>query len=63
MSIFSIEKSNVQLLPLDDDQMNDPKEYGILDSFRIRIMPVLGTSPSIFGQAMASYVLCDLAGI
>ncbi len=24
-------------------------------------MPVLGTSPSIFGQAMASYALCHLA--
>ena len=23
---------------------------------------MLGTSPSIFGQAMASYVLCSLAG-
>jgi hypothetical protein len=29
---------------------------------RIRVMPVLGTSPSIFGQAMASYVLCSIAG-
>jgi hypothetical protein len=29
---------------------------------RLRVVPVLGTSPSIFGQAMASYVLCSLAG-
>jgi hypothetical protein len=27
---------------------------------RLRIIPVLGTSPSIFGQALASYALCKL---
>ena len=32
-----------------------------MDYLRIRVMPVLGTSPSIFGQALASYVLCKLA--
>jgi hypothetical protein len=26
------------------------------------VIPVLGTSPSIFGQALASYVLCKLGG-
>ena len=25
-------------------------------------MPVLGTSPSMFGQGMAAHVLCTLAG-
>ena len=34
-----------------------------MDYIRLRVMPVLGTSPSIFGQAMASYVLCTLAGM
>ena len=29
---------------------------------RLRVIPVLGTSPSMFGQAMSSYVLCSLAG-
>lgn len=33
-----------------------------MDYLRLRVIPVLGTSPSIFGQAMASYVLCQLAG-
>ncbi len=34
---------------------------GVIASLcRLRVMPVLGTSPSIFGQAMASYVLCQL---
>ena len=63
MSIFSIEKPIVDLLPLQEEQITNPSDYGTIDYFRIRIMPVLGTSPSIFGQAMASYILCQLAGI
>lgn len=62
MTVFSVEKPVVDLLPLDEDQMNAPQEFGVVDYLRLRIMPVLGTSPSIFGQAMASYVLCQLAG-
>ena len=38
------------------------QDYGVVDYIRLRVMPVLGTSPSIFGQAMAAYVLCSLAG-
>jgi hypothetical protein len=34
----------------------------VVDYFRIRVMPVLGTSPAMFGQSMASYILCALAG-
>jgi hypothetical protein len=38
------------------------KDFGVVDYLRVRVMPVLGTSPSIFGQALASFVLCKLAG-
>lgn len=31
-----------------------------MDNFRIRVIPVLGTSPAIFGQSLAAYVLCQL---
>jgi hypothetical protein len=41
--------------------MEAPKEFGILDNFRTRVMPVLGTSPAVMGQAMAAYVLCMIA--
>lgn len=34
----------------------------IVPGFRVRIIPVLGTIPAIFGQVMASYVLTQLAG-
>ena len=38
------------------------QDYGSVDYLRLRVIPVLGTSPSIFGQALASHVLCQLAG-
>ena len=62
MSVFSIEKPICNLLPLDEEQKAAPQDYGTVDYLRLRVMPVLGTSPSIFGQAMASYTLCQIAG-
>jgi len=38
------------------------KDYGTADYLRLRVIPVLGTSPSVFGHALASFVLCSLAG-
>lgn len=35
----------------------------IVPGFRIRIIPVMGTIPAIFGQVMASYVVTQLAGL
>ena len=46
--IFSVEKAAANLLPLDEDQANKPEDYGAVDNFRIRVMPVLGTSPGRF---------------
>ena len=42
--------------------MQSPQDYGTVDYLRLRVLPVLGTSPSIFGQAMASFVLSLLGG-
>ena len=61
MSVFSIEKPTVDLLPLDAEQAANPQDFGTMDYLRVRVMPVLGTSPAIFGQALASKVLCTLA--
>lgn len=33
----------------------------IVPNFRVRTIPVLGTTPAIFGMAAASYILCELA--
>jgi hypothetical protein len=38
------------------------QEFGVLENFRIRVLPVLGTMPAIFGQSAAAFVLCELAG-
>ncbi|RYH06295.1 tRNA threonylcarbamoyladenosine dehydratase [archaeon] len=62
LSVFSIEKPICNLLPLDEEQRANPQDFGTVDYLRLRIMPVLGTSPAIFGQALASYILCSLAG-
>ena len=59
--VFSNEKPCVDLLPLSAEQATAPQEFGAIEHLRLRIMPVLGTSPAIFGQAMASKVLCSLA--
>ncbi len=34
----------------------------LVPGFRVGIVPVLGTMPSIFGMAAASHILCQLAG-
>lgn len=38
------------------------QDFGAVEYLRLRVIPVLGTSPSIFGQAMAAYALCQLSG-
>jgi acyl dehydratase len=35
---------------------------GARAGMRVRILPVLGPLPAIFGQALAAFVLCALAG-
>ncbi|RKP03607.1 hypothetical protein CXG81DRAFT_4483, partial [Caulochytrium protostelioides] len=61
--VFSTEKpGKVGLLPLDENQVADADEYAALPDFRARILPVLGTLPALFGQAMATHVLTTLAG-
>jgi hypothetical protein len=37
--------------------------YQVVPGFRVRIIPVLGTIPAIFGQVMASYVVTQLTGL
>ncbi|XP_020517827.1 tRNA threonylcarbamoyladenosine dehydratase isoform X1 [Amborella trichopoda] len=63
--VFSLEKPKAKLLPfkgLSGDEEN-PSDYQIVPGFRVRIIPVMGTVPAIFGQVMASHVLTQLAGL
>jgi tRNA A37 threonylcarbamoyladenosine dehydratase len=41
---------------------NPLADYQLIPNFRVRIVPVLGTTPAVFGQAAAAHVLCRLAG-
>lgn len=62
--VFSLEKPKVKLLPFkgSNGEEENPSDYQIVPGFRVRIIPVLGTIPAIFGQIMASYVVTQLAG-
>ncbi|KDR77066.1 hypothetical protein GALMADRAFT_1327319 [Galerina marginata CBS 339.88] len=63
--VYSTEvPGDVKLLPLPEEEfLKGPvKELGVFDDFRVRILPVLGPLPAIFGLNIATYILCDLAG-
>ena len=59
--VYSTERTTRGLLPLKDFQEENPQEYQTLDKFRVRILPVIAPLPAIMGNAIASYVLCELA--
>lgn len=52
------------LLPLPEEeyQRGQVNELSPLEQFRVRILPVLGPLPAIFGLAAATYIICDIAG-
>lgn len=64
--VFSTEKpgpGKAQLLPVSESevQKGDVGNLGILPDFRVRILPVLGTMPAVFGYTAANHVICDIA--
>ncbi|KAL1957712.1 hypothetical protein VTO42DRAFT_5555 [Malbranchea cinnamomea] len=65
--VFSIEKpgpGKAQLLPLSEEEFakGEVGELGVLPDFRVRILPVLGTMPAVFGYTIANHVICEIAG-
>ena len=63
--VYSTEvPSDVALLPLPDAELakGSVDELAPLRDFRVRILPVLGPLPGLFGLHIATYVLCELAG-
>lgn len=63
LAVYSVEKPICTLIPLTEEQATAPSDFGAVEHFRLRVLPVLGTSPAVFGQTMASYVLCCLGGM
>lgn len=65
--VFSAEKPDprkAQLLPLADEEVDkgDVDQLAALQNFRVRILPVLGTIPGIFGLNIATYLITSIAG-
>ncbi|TKA61404.1 hypothetical protein B0A55_11554, partial [Friedmanniomyces simplex] len=65
--VFSSEKTGLgkaQLLPLPEDEFTkgSVNELGVLPDFRVRILPVLGTMPAVFGLCVANHVMLELTG-
>lgn len=65
--VYSTEKpgpGKAALLPLPEDEYNRGKvgELGVLPDFRVRILPVLGTMPGVFGLCLANHILTTIAG-
>lgn len=65
--VFSAEKPDprkAKLLPLDETELakGDVDQLSALRNFRVRILPVLGTMPGVFGLTIATYVLTVVSG-
>ena len=67
--VFSTERTGegkAELLPLPEEQFLKGKEavreLGVIQDFRVRILPVLGTMPAVFGYTAANHVILSLTG-
>ncbi|KAK2748904.1 hypothetical protein FQN57_007187 [Myotisia sp. PD_48] len=65
--VFSIEKpgpGKASLLPLPEEEFarGEIDQLGVLPDFRVRILPVLGTMPAVFGYTLANHVICEVSG-
>ena len=65
--VYSTEKpgeGKAQLLPLPEEEFakGSVGDLGVLPDFRVRILPVLGTMPAIFGYTCANFVILKVAG-
>jgi tRNA A37 threonylcarbamoyladenosine dehydratase len=62
--VYSVERPRGELLPLSKEQEENPDEFRALEDvrMRVRVLPVLGTEPALFGNALAAVVLLALAG-
>ena len=65
--VYSTEKpgaGKAALLPLPEEEFAKGQvgELGVLPDFRVRILPVLGTMPAVFGYTIANHVICEISG-
>ncbi|KAK0737496.1 hypothetical protein B0T21DRAFT_287742 [Apiosordaria backusii] len=65
--VYSTEKmgeGKAALLPLPEEEFKkgDVGDLGALPDFRVRILPVLGTMPAVFGYVAANHVILKITG-
>ncbi|RFU30244.1 hypothetical protein B7463_g6080, partial [Scytalidium lignicola] len=65
--VYSTEKpgpGKAELMPLPEEEFakGSVGDLGVLPDFRVRILPVLGTMPAVFGYAVANYVIIQITG-
>ncbi|GAX15316.1 hypothetical protein FisN_8Hh382 [Fistulifera solaris] len=61
--LYNSEKPVVKLADFTASQKaQGVQHFGAVEGMRIRILPVLGTTPSIMGQALAAYALTECGG-
>lgn len=65
-AVFSSEKSSpdkARLLPLPEEEFvrGEVGDLGVLPDFRVRILPVLGTMPAMFGMCLANHIMLELS--
>lgn len=66
-SVFSTEQSGngkAELLPLPDEEFEKGAvgDLAAMPNFRVRILPVLGTMPAVFGLTLANHVILSISG-
>lgn len=65
--VYSTEKGGdgkAELLPLPEEefQKGSVGDLGVLPDFRVRILPVLGTMPAVFGYTIANHIILSIPG-
>ncbi|RDW62163.1 ubiquitin-protein ligase molybdopterin-converting factor [Coleophoma cylindrospora] len=65
--VYSTEKpgpGKAQLLPLPEEEYakGSVGDLGVLPDFRVRILPVLGTMPAVFGYTVANHIILQVTG-
>ncbi|KAI5867478.1 ubiquitin-protein ligase molybdopterin-converting factor [Durotheca rogersii] len=66
-TVYSTEKTGegkAELLPLPEDEFQKGQvgDLGVLPDFRVRILPVLGTMPAVFGYTAANHIILSITG-
>eukprot|EP00948_MAST-09A_sp_MAST-9A-sp1_P003897 g3897.t1 len=59
--IYSSQRPVAKLKELDEDQKDDPSQWGAMPHMRVRTLPVFGAIPAVFGMTAACQILCNLS--